>query len=92
VILGLAEHDLADVFRALHGYAAEGFSWLSQRPTEHQSRRYDHIFASAALRPVACRYHVEWRERGLSDHAPIEADFRPLARGPASAAPHRVRL
>ena len=36
--------------------------------------RLDHVFAGG-LEPVAARYHHEWRERGLSDHAALEADL-----------------
>ena len=75
VVLGLGEHDLPDVFRALNGYAATDFSWLARRGGKSWGRRYDHAFASRRLRPTACRYVHAWREQGLSDHSAIEADF-----------------
>ena len=75
VVLGLAEHDLADVFRALNGYSATDISWVVRRRGKQWSRRYDHIFASRRLQATCCRYLHEWREQGLSDHSAIEADF-----------------
>jgi len=29
----------------------------------------------SGVTPVGARYHHDWRERGLSDHAPLEADL-----------------
>lgn len=72
VLLGLAEHDLPDVFRSLHGYGKASYSWYARNGT---GRRYDHILASVALRPVSAIYLDEPRAKGLSDHAPIEATF-----------------
>jgi exonuclease III len=75
VVLGLGEHDLPDVFRALNGYTATDTSWFAHRGGQSRGRRYDHIFASRRLTPTACRYLHEWREQRLSDHSAIEADF-----------------
>lgn len=75
VILGLAEHDLQDVFRALNGYGAQEASWILKRGDQRFSRRYDHIFASRALRAGRCVYLHDWRTTGLSDHSAMEADF-----------------
>ena len=75
VVLGLGEHDLPDVFRALNGYTATDASWLVRRGGQSWGRRYDHVFASRRLTPTACRYHHAWREQRLSDHSAIEADF-----------------
>jgi exonuclease III len=75
VLLGLGEHDLPDVFRALNGYTATDGSWFARRGGQSWGRRYDHIFASRRLMPTACRYLHEWREHRLSDHSAIEADF-----------------
>jgi exonuclease III len=75
VVLGLDEHDLPDVFRALNGYTATDASWVARRHDKSWGRRYDHIFASRRLTPTACRYVHLWREQGLSDHSAIEADF-----------------
>jgi len=69
VLLGLAEHGLRDALRMLHGYGQHASSW--------RDYRLDHVFASNALRPVACRYLDELRVDGLSDHAAIVADFEP---------------
>ena len=74
---GLAEFDLVDVFRALHGYGVPAFSFTFTRSGRAFSRRFDHVFASRSLNPVACRYLHTPRENGLSDHAPLEAEFVP---------------
>lgn len=66
LLQGLGRYDLKDVFRRLNGYSVRASSW--------RKYRIDHIFASDSLRPVRCRY---LRKRGLSDHSPIEAWFRP---------------
>lgn len=73
ILSDLAKYDLSDVFRYLNGYKVRQFSWISRR----QRRRYDHVFASIQLNPVACRYLHGARKRGLSDHSPIEACFQP---------------
>jgi exonuclease III len=75
VVLGLGEHDLPDVFRALNGYTPTDVSWVARRGGQSWGRRYDHVFASLRLRPTACRYLHAWREQRLSDHSAIEADF-----------------
>jgi exonuclease III len=75
VVLGLGEHDLPDVFRALNGYTATDTSWVARRGGQSWGRRYDHVFASPRLRPTACRYLHGWREQRLSDHSAIEAAF-----------------
>ncbi len=82
----LAAHDLADVYRALHGYARQEISWL-HAPSQ-RGFRLDHLFASRALNPVACAYLHDFRTADaaayggmtwsrLSDHAAIEAVFSP---------------
>ena len=76
VILGLEKYDLPDVYRQLHGYAAQDFSWYWQRRNKHGGRRFDHIFASRSLNAIGCRYLHLLREQGLSDHSAIEAVFR----------------
>lgn len=35
IITGLKEHDLEDVYRKLHGYSKEGFSWLLKMKEKH---------------------------------------------------------
>lgn len=79
IILGLAQFDLVDVFRLLNGYCARDYSWRSQTRTgETIGYRLDHIFASLALKPTACRYLHEFRaaraERSLGD--PDRGDIR----------------
>jgi endonuclease/exonuclease/phosphatase family metal-dependent hydrolase len=75
VIRGLAEFDLADVYRSLHGYGRTEFSWYWK--VRGIGRRFDHVFASRSLNAVACVYLHSFRETGLSDHSPIEVDFAP---------------
>ena len=75
IVIGLAAYDLLDVFRALHGYETHGFSWVLRRRLWCVPRRFDHIFASASLHPRSCVYLHNLRQRGLSDHAAIEATF-----------------
>lgn len=77
VLQGLARFDLCDVFRLLHGYKAQEFSWYVVRKSGRKGRRFDHVFASASLKPVACRYLHTFREKRLSDHSPIEVCFEP---------------
>jgi hypothetical protein len=38
-------------------------------------RRFDHVFASVPMRPIACNYRHDLRQRGLSDRTAIEAVF-----------------
>jgi exonuclease III len=77
VIPGLREVGYEDAFRALHGYANKEPSWTWRRIAGHGGGwRLDHLFASKQLRPVAAVYHHEWRDRGLSDHSPLEVDLQ----------------
>lgn len=75
ILSGLAAHDLHDIFRLLHGYETEAFSWELRRGALRKPRRFDHVFASRGLRPRSCRYLHDVRTAGLSDHAMIEAEF-----------------
>jgi len=75
VIQGLAEFDLADVYRSLHGYGRTDFSWYWR--VRSIGRRFDHVFASRSLNAVECAYLHSFREAGLSDHSPIEVRFAP---------------
>lgn len=87
VVPGLADLGYADAFRTLHGYGSREPSWTWRRIAGHGGGwRLDHIFASAALRPVACRYHHDWRERDLSDHSALEADLELVGEPPARMA------
>ena len=71
VLRDLPASGLVDVFRSLHGYGVEAFSWYGRV----NGYRLDHLFASPELRPRACRYLHEWRANGLSDHSAVEAEF-----------------
>jgi exonuclease III len=75
VLVGLAEFDLADVFRTLHGFRRQEFSWYLHRKGRRTGRRFDHVFASKRLKAMRCSYLHRLRERNLSDHSPLEVDF-----------------
>jgi len=78
ILTGLAEWDLVDVFRALHGYDRQDASWVFHtRARRKSAHRLDHILASPSLNAVWCDYHHGWREAALSDHSAIEAVFEP---------------
>ena len=78
VVPGLRELGYADAFRALHGYGSREPSWTFRRIAGHAGGwRLDHVFCSAELAPLACTYHHEWRDAGLSDHSALEADLEP---------------
>jgi exonuclease III len=77
VLVGLREFDLHDVFRAVNGNGRQASSWYWRSGTRQVGRRFDHVFASKILRPHRCDYLDALRLQGLSDHAPIEADFEP---------------
>ena len=72
VVPGLRDLGFADAFRALHGYAERSPSWVFRHGG---GWRLDHVLCSAELRPHACAYHHDWRDRGLSDHSALEADL-----------------
>jgi exonuclease III len=71
MLTGLVEYDLLDVYRSLHGYGERAPSWHGSK----RGYRLDHVLASRALRPSACRYIDALRTDRLSDHAPVEAVF-----------------
>lgn len=73
VLAGLSEHDLHDVVRQLHGYKPNAFSVI----VRGNKRRYDHVFASAALHARSAEYLHRYRQAKLSDHAPLLVEFRP---------------
>ena len=78
LLVGLADWDLRDVFRALNGYDRRDVSWVfNTRSRRKAAHRLDHVLASASLGAVACDYVHGWREAGLSDHSAIEAVFEP---------------
>ncbi len=74
VIEKLKYNDLEDVYRKIHGYSKQDYSWHVNHGNKI-GRRFDHIFASAELKPVKCFYDHEVRERGLSDHSAMVALF-----------------
>jgi exonuclease III len=78
---GLTAFDLVDTFRSLHGYRATAVSWAARRGETAFAYRLDHLFAARSLEPVQCVYHWDLVERGVSDHAAIEAVFRPAWSG-----------
>ena len=78
VLEGLAQFDLADTYRQVHGPGRREFSFFEAENGRRYGRRYDHVFASASLNAVECRYLHAFRERRLSEHAPIEAVFNPI--------------
>jgi exonuclease III len=76
VVPGLRDLGYLDAFRSLHGYGSREPSWTWQRISGHGGGwRLDHLFTSAELEPVACRYHHSWRDEDLSDHSALEADI-----------------
>jgi len=76
ILTRLAQWDLPDVYRLLHGYGTTDFSWYWVGKEKRIGRRFDHVFASRALNPVECSYLHSFRENGLSDHSPIEVIFQ----------------
>jgi exonuclease III len=75
VLVGLARFDLTDVFRSLYGYKRQEYSWYAKNRGRVIGRRFDHVFASAFLKPISCKYIHPLREQRLSDHSPIEVTF-----------------
>jgi exonuclease III len=56
-----------------------GTRFAVSKRTRGTPHRYDHIFASPALRTVSCAYLEDWMSRKLSDHAPVEAELVPVS-------------
>jgi exodeoxyribonuclease-3 len=76
VVPGLRDVGFADAFRVLHGYERREPSWTWRRIAGHDGGyRLDHVFASRELRPLAARYHHDWRDAGWSDHSALEVDL-----------------
>ena len=87
LLRGLADFGLYDVFRHLHGYAKQEYSWLV--PGTGNGFRLDHILASQSLNAIACQYLHHFRQvhnerpwgpspQALSDHSALEVVFDPL--------------
>ena len=77
LLQGLSAIDVVDIFRALHGYNIQEFSYYRDKKDKTSGVRFDHILASRYLNPITCRYIHEWREQNLSDHSAIEGVFAP---------------
>ena len=77
VVTGLAPFDLADAFRAVHGYGVADASWFWVGLGKRVGYRLDHAVASASVRAVRAAYLHPFREERLSDHSPLEVDFAP---------------
>lgn len=76
IVPGLADFGYRDAFRTCHGYASRSPSWTWKTIAGHDGGwRLDHTFLSKRLRPLACQYHHQWREQGLSDHSALETDL-----------------
>ncbi|MFC6720271.1 endonuclease/exonuclease/phosphatase family protein [Halobacteriaceae archaeon SHR40] len=75
VIVGLAEHDLADAYRTVNGYGDNAYSFVTKNGDNEWRRRFDHMFASEALDPTTAEYLHQYDE--LSDHTPLEVIFTP---------------
>ena len=74
---GEQQHGMRDLFRSLHGYEVEEFSF--RRPTPS---RYDHIFGSEHFKVSSCEYLHSFREGKVkvSDHSPLVTELRFLRR------------
>ncbi len=78
ILEGLEKYDMTDAFRMVNGRGKRESSFFEIENGRRNGRRYDHIFASASLNPVECRYLHYLREHRLSEHSPIEAVFDPI--------------
>lgn len=74
ILEGLTKFGIMEVYRYRNGFSnTQEFSWYA-RP--HIGRRYDHIYASSSLLKKAKCEYIHWlREKKLSDHSAIMADF-----------------
>lgn len=70
---GLERYGLRDLFRNLHGYGRQEFSFAAGRGED--GWRLDHIVGSGHFEPVACEYEHAVREAGLSDHSAVWAEL-----------------
>src|SRR3954452_22516014 len=86
IVTGLAAYDLADAFRAVHGYTIQDASWFWTGLGKQVGYRLDHAFASASLRPTRAAYLHPFRLDHLSDHSPLEVDFAPADLVPTAGA------
>ena len=79
VLVGLRDHGMTDVFRALHGYEVLEMSWVWTRRGAGTTGGYrlDHVIASSSLPVVSAEYLHKPRTAGLSDHSALEVVFAP---------------
>jgi exonuclease III len=76
IVPGLRDLGYCDAFRTCHGYASRSPSWTWRTIAGHNGGwRLDHTFLGPGLRPLACQYHHDWRDEGLSDHSALETDL-----------------
>jgi len=75
VIVGLAEHDLADAYRTVNGYGDDEYSFVTKNQGSEWRRRFDHIFASDKLNATSAEYLHQYDDH--SDHTPLEVVFTP---------------
>jgi endonuclease/exonuclease/phosphatase family metal-dependent hydrolase len=54
----------------------DAFGFQMKHKATITRRRFDHVFASQELNVVRCEYLDEPRSSGLSDHCPMEVEFR----------------
>lgn len=75
VMVGLAEYNLTDAYRAVNGYGDDAYSFVTKRKDDEWRRRFDHVFASHPLNAVEAEYLHQYDN--LSDHSPLEVVFTP---------------
>ena len=77
LLRGLADWDLHDIYRELHGTRGTEVSCSTPGHYRKKGSRLDHMLASRSLRPVHCEYQHGWRQEGFSDHSAVEGIFEP---------------
>lgn len=70
-----SKHRLRDAYRDRHGPSED--TPITYRTTRGNNPKcFDHTFVSKHFDVLACCYHHEWREKGLSDHSPMWTRLR----------------
>ena len=70
----LKNPDMRDVYGDVHRAGRRlPASHFTGRGKNRRPHRYDHIFSSQEFEIVDCRYLTGWLDRGMSDHAAVEA-------------------
>lgn len=72
IVANSASVNLKDVFRSVHGYGVDAFSWYTNKGV---GRRYDHIFCSNCMRVADAFYDQTPRVERVSDHSPLIAEI-----------------